>query len=78
MFESQFQIGNPGSNTIDSSAVWFPTMPDFERKATDIIGLYLDPPRHAALFCVDEKVGIQVLDRRDRLLPLSPGRSFAD
>ena len=32
--------------------------PDFERKAANIIGLYLDPPRHAAVFCVDEKTAI--------------------
>ena len=49
--------------------------PDFERKATDVIGLYLNPPRHAAVFCVDEKTAIQALDRRDRMLPLSPGRA---
>ena len=49
--------------------------PDFERKAADIIGLYLDPPQHAAVFCVDEKTAIQALDRRDRVLPLSPGRA---
>jgi transposase len=49
--------------------------PDFERKAADIIGLYLRPPRHAAVFCVDEKTAIQALDRRDRVLPLSPGRA---
>ena len=47
---------------------------DFETKAAEIIGLYLDPPRHAAVFCIDEKTAIQALDRRDRLLPLSPGR----
>jgi hypothetical protein len=29
--------------------------PEFEEKAADIIGLYLKPPVHAALFCVDEK-----------------------
>jgi hypothetical protein len=29
--------------------------PDFESKTADIIGLYLDPPQHAAVFCVDEK-----------------------
>lgn len=50
------------------------TDPDFERKAADIIGLYLNPPRHAAVFCIDEKTAIQALDRRDRVLPLSPGR----
>ena len=48
--------------------------PDFETKAADIIGLYLDPSRHAAVFCIDEKTAIQPLDRRDRVLPLSPGR----
>ena len=48
--------------------------PDFEQKAADIIGLYLNPPPHAAVFCVDEKTAIQALDRRDRVLPLSPGR----
>ena len=49
--------------------------PDFEEKAADIIGLYLDPPAHAAIFCVDEKSHIQALDRLDPVLPLSPGRA---
>jgi transposase len=49
--------------------------PDFEAKAADIIGLYINPPRHAAVFCVDEKTAIQALDRRDPVLPLSPGRA---
>lgn len=49
--------------------------PDFETKAADVIGLYLDPPAHAAVFCVDEKTAIQALDRKDRMLPLSPGRA---
>jgi transposase len=31
--------------------------PDFETKAADVIGLYMNPPRHAAIFCVDEKTG---------------------
>lgn len=48
--------------------------PDFEAKAADIIGLYLNPPQHAAVFCVDEKSAIQALDRLDPVLPLSPGR----
>ena len=48
--------------------------PDFEAKAADIIGLYLHPPQHAAVFCVDEKSAIQALDRLDPVLPLSPGR----
>jgi transposase len=49
--------------------------PDFERKAADIIGLYLQPPQHAAVFCVDEKSAIQALDRLDPVLPMSPGRA---
>ncbi len=49
--------------------------PDFETKAADIIGLYLHPPQHAAIFCVDEKTAIQALDRKDPVLPLSPGRA---
>jgi transposase len=48
--------------------------PDFETKAADVIGLYLNPPQHAAVFCVDEKTAIQALDRLDPVLPLSPGR----
>jgi transposase len=48
--------------------------PDFETKAADVIGLYLSPPQHAAVFCVDEKTAIQALDRLDPVLPLSPGR----
>src|SRR5215472_2142599 len=49
--------------------------PEFERKAADILGLYLNPPQHAAVFCVDEKTAIQALDRLDPVLPLSPGRA---
>jgi|SRR5712691_2638652 transposase len=49
--------------------------PEFERKAADVIGLYLNPPQHAAVFCVDEKTAIQALDRLDPVLPLSPGRA---
>ena len=49
--------------------------PEFEAKAADVIGLYLNPPAHAAVFCVDEKTAIQALDRKDPVLPLSPGRA---
>src|SRR5258708_7403523 len=49
--------------------------PEFESNAADIIGLYLNPPQHAAVFCVDEKTAIQALDRLDPVLPLSPGRA---
>ncbi len=48
--------------------------PHFEEKAADVIGLYLNPPRHAVVFAADEKTAIQALDRLDPVLPLSPGR----
>jgi transposase len=51
------------------------TDPLFEEKAADVIGLYLKPPQHAVVFCVDEKTAIQALDRLDPVLPLSPGRA---
>ncbi len=43
-------------------------------KVRDIVGLYLDPPQHAAVFCVDEKPQIQALDRTQPLLPMQPGQ----
>jgi transposase len=49
--------------------------PEFEAKAANIIGLYINPPTHAAVFCVDEKTAIQALDRLDPVLPLSAGRA---
>ena len=49
--------------------------PEFEEKAADVIGLYLNPPQHAVVLCVDEKTAIQALDRKDPVLPLSPGRA---
>jgi len=49
--------------------------PDFETKAADVIGLYLNPSQHAAVFSVDERTAIQALDRKDPVLPLSPGRA---
>jgi len=45
--------------------------PDFEAKLLDIAGLYLNPPENALVLCVDEKTGIQALDRTQPLLPLS-------
>ena len=48
--------------------------PDFATKAADVIGLYMAPPQHAAVFCGDEKTAIPALDRLDPVLPLSPGR----
>jgi transposase len=52
-----------------------PEDPGFEPKATDVIGLYLNPPQHAAVFAADEKTAIQALDlwiRCCRCRPAAP------
>jgi transposase len=51
------------------------TDPDFEAKLVDIVGLYLDPPERAAVFCFDENTQVQALDRTQPSLPLRPGRA---
>ena len=47
--------------------------PHFVDKLRDVVGLYLNPPEKAVVFCVDEKSGIQALDRTRPVLPLRPG-----
>jgi len=47
--------------------------PQFVSKVRDIVGLYLDPPERAVVLCVDEKSGIQALDRTAPILPIAPG-----
>lgn len=47
--------------------------PHFVDKLRDVVGLYLHPPDHAVVFCVDEKSGIQALDRTRPVLPLRAG-----
>src|SRR5207245_7942943 len=49
--------------------------PLFIEKIRDIVGLYMNPPDHAVVFCVDEKSQIQALDRTQPLLPLRPGQA---
>lgn len=48
--------------------------PHFEEKLCDVVGLYLDPPKNAIVFCIDEKTSIQALDRTQPGLPLKKGR----
>jgi transposase len=48
--------------------------PEFETKAKEILGLYLDPPKKAAVFCIDEKTAIQALDRSQPSLPMRPAQ----
>lgn len=47
--------------------------PEFDQKLKTIVGLYLQPPAHTAVICVDEKRAIQALERDQPLLPLGPG-----
>jgi putative transposase len=49
------------------------TDPFFVEKVRDIVGLYLQPPTHALVLCVDEKSQIQALERTQPLLPLGLG-----
>lgn len=49
------------------------TDPHFVDKVHDVVGLYLNPPERAIVLCVDEKTGIQALDRTQPSLPMLPG-----
>ncbi|SQE00909.1 conserved hypothetical protein [Parafrankia sp. Ea1.12] len=49
------------------------TDPFLIEKVRDVVGLYLDPPRNAAVFSVDEKPQIQALERTAPVLPMVPG-----
>jgi transposase len=48
--------------------------PQLIEKVRDIVGLYMHPPAHALVLCVDEKSQIQALDRTQPLLPMQPGQ----
>ena len=49
------------------------TDPFFTEKVRDIVGLYLNPPDHAVVLCVDEKSQIQALQRSQPVLPMGLG-----
>ena len=49
--------------------------PDFIEKLEDVVGLYLNPPDHALVLCLDEKSQIQALDRTQPGLPMKKGRA---
>jgi transposase len=49
--------------------------PEFATKLADIVGLYMDPPKHALVLSLDEKSQIQALDRTQPGLPLKPGKA---
>jgi transposase len=48
--------------------------PQFIDKVRDVVGIYMNPPEHAVVLCVDEKTGIQALDRTRPILPMRPGQ----
>ena len=48
--------------------------PQFITKVRDIVGLYMNPPDHAAVFCFDEKSQIQALERAQPVLPMDLGQ----
>jgi transposase len=50
------------------------TDPDFVAKVRDVVGLYVSPPAHAIVLCVDEKSQIQALDRSQPMLPMRLGQ----
>jgi transposase len=52
----------------------FSTDPALEAKVGDVVGLYLAPPERAIVLSLDEKTGIQALDRKAPMLPLKPGQ----
>ena len=47
--------------------------PFFVEKVVDVVGLYHNPPEKAVVLCVDEKSGIQALDRSQPVMPMMPG-----
>jgi len=49
------------------------TDPFFVEKVRDIVGLYLNPPDHALVLCVDEKSQVQALERSQPVLPMGLG-----
>lgn len=49
--------------------------PIFVAKVRDVGGLYVSPPEHAIVLCVDEKSQIQALDRSQPMLPMRPGQA---
>ena len=56
-----------------SKAFKLSTDPFFIEKVRDVVGLYLNPPDHGLVLCVDEKSQVQALERTQPLLPMGLG-----
>ena len=50
--------------------------PHFAKKAAEVVGLYMAPPKNAIVLCVDEKPSIQALERTQGYLKLPSGRAL--
>ncbi|WP_309027072.1 IS630 family transposase [Pelagicoccus enzymogenes] len=48
--------------------------PQFGEKLLDVVGLYMTPAENAVVLCVDEKTGIQALDRTQPMLPMKANK----
>ena len=48
--------------------------PQFREKVTNIVELYLRPPTGSTVVCVDEKTGMQAIQRKHPDRPAGPGR----
>ena len=73
--DDQQRLAEPQSQTPPEQDVQIVSRPQrFLEKLTDVVGLYLNPPQHALVLCVDEKSQIQALDRTQPGLPLKKGR----
>ena len=82
LLASHLKIGNAtvarawrkyGVQPWRSETFTFSTDPELVGKVTDVVGLYLAPPEHAIVLCVDEKSQIQALDRTAPMLPMRIG-----
>gem|GEM_PF-1520290 len=58
---------------LDSGGGHHTSDPLFIDKVRDIVGLYMFPPDHAVVLCVDEKTQVQALDRTQPIFPMLPG-----
>lgn len=48
--------------------------PHFREKVTEVVGLYVNPPPGSTVLCIDEKTGMQALERKHPDRPARPGR----
>jgi putative transposase len=62
-----------GAQPHRSKSFKLSTDPFFIEKVRDVIGLYLNPPGHALLLCLDEKRQVQALERTQPVLPMGLG-----